>query len=79
MAFYRDKAGFHPARVEAEVTRNAMFPATRLMYWLGVDRIRALRARWRGDTRSFHDAMIGYGHIPAAWAGEEMARAGLLD
>ncbi len=77
-AFYRDEAGFAPSRVEAEVTRNAMLPATRLMYWLGVEHIRGLRARWRGDTRAFHDTLIGYGHVPVAWAGEEMARAGLL-
>ncbi len=78
-AFYRDEAGFAPARVEAEVTRNAMLPATRLMYWLGVEHIKGLRARWRGgDVRAFHDTLISYGHVPVAWAGEEMARAGLL-
>jgi hypothetical protein len=78
MAFYRDEAGFAPARVEAEVTRNTMLPGTRLMYWLGIEQIRRLRARWRGDTRAFHDTLIGFGHIPVAWAGEEMARAGML-
>ena len=77
-AFYRDEAGFAPSRVEAEVTRNAMLPASRLMYWLGVEHIRGLRARWKGDTRAFHDTLIGYGHVPVAWAGEEMAKAGLL-
>ena len=78
-AFYRDEAGFAPSRVEAEVTRNAMLPATRLMYWLGVEHIRSLRARWTGgDVRTFHDTLIGYGHVPVAWAGEEMARAGLV-
>jgi hypothetical protein len=79
IAFYREKAGFAAARVESEVTRNSMLPATRLMYWLGIDQIRALRTRWRGETRDFHDRLIGYGHVPVAWAGEEMARAGLLD
>ncbi len=78
MAFYADQAGFAPGRVEGEVTRNLMLPATRLMYWLGVEQIRDLRARWRGDTRSFHDTLLGYGHVPVAWAGEEMARSGLL-
>lgn len=76
-AFYRDQAGFAAARVDAEVTRNSMLPATRLMYWLGIDRIRALRGRWRGATRDFHDTLIGFGHVPVAWAGEEMDRAGL--
>ncbi|UAK23777.1 DUF885 family protein [Sphingomonas nostoxanthinifaciens] len=77
-AFYRDKAGFAPERVDNEVTRNAMLPGTRLMYALGVDHIRALRTRWRGSARDFHDRLIGYGHVPVAWAGDEMSRAGLI-
>ncbi|UAJ09355.1 DUF885 family protein [Glacieibacterium megasporae] len=76
-AFYRD-AGFAPERIDAEITRNVMLPATRLMYALGVDAIRDLRRRWRGETRDFHDTLIGYGHVPVVWAGDEMARAGLL-
>ncbi|SFR88222.1 DUF885 family protein [Sphingomonas jatrophae] len=77
-AFYRDEAGFAPARVEAEVTRNVMLPGTRLMYWLGTEAILDLRRRWTGDTRAFHDTLIGYGHVPIAWAGDEMALAGKL-
>jgi len=77
-AFYRDEGDFAPARIAGEVTRNAMLPGTRLMYALGVDMIRDLRARWTGDTRAFHDTLIGHGHVPVAWAGEEMARAGQL-
>lgn len=77
-AFYRDEAGFAPARVMGEIVRNAMLPGTRLMYWLGVRRIRDMRARWRGGTRDFHDTLIGHGHVPVAWADEEMTRAGLL-
>lgn len=77
-AFYRDEAGFAAERVDAEITRNMMLPATRLMYATGVDAIRQLRPRWRGTTRGFHDTLIGYGHVPVAWAGQEMARAGLL-
>ena len=76
-AFYRD-AGFAPERIDAEITRNVMLPATRLMYALGVDAIRDLRRRWRGSVHEFHDTLIGYGHVPVAWAGDEMARAGLL-
>ncbi|WP_404373078.1 DUF885 family protein [Sphingomonas sp. MMS24-J45] len=78
IAFYRDRAHFAPARVAGEVTRNTMLPGTRLMYWLGTEQILDLRRRWSGDTRGFHDTLIGYGHVPVAWAGEEMARAGLL-
>ncbi|MBI1775932.1 MAG: DUF885 family protein [Proteobacteria bacterium] len=74
--FYREKAGFAPARIEAEVTRNSMFPASRLMYWFGVRAIRSLRKAWSGGTRAFHDALIGFGHVPVAFARDEMARAG---
>ena len=77
-AFYA-AAGFAPARIAAEVTRNIMLPGTRLMYWLGIEAIRGLRRRWRGSTISFHDTLIGHGHVPIAWVADEMARAGQLD
>jgi len=77
MDFYR-AAGFAPARVEAEVVRNSMMPGSRLMYWLGVEGIKALRKRWKGDTLSFHDALLSYGHVPLAWIVEEMKHAGQL-
>ena len=76
--FYRDEAGFAPARVDSEIARNGMLPATRLMYAIGTDAILGLRKQWHGSTREFHDTLIGYGHVPVAWAGDEMARAGLL-
>ncbi|MDQ0322811.1 hypothetical protein QO002_005017 [Pararhizobium capsulatum DSM 1112] len=79
MAFYRDKAGFAPARVEGEVVRNSMLPGSRLMYWIGVEGIKTLRSRWKGDTLSFHDALLSYGHVPLAWIAEEMQRAGQLN
>lgn len=78
MAFYRDKAGFAPSRVEGEVVRNSMLPGSRLMYWIGVEGIKALRQRWKGDTLSFHDALLSYGHVPLAWIEQEMQRAGQL-
>ena len=77
MDFYRE-AGFAPARVEGEVVRNSMLPGSRLMYWLGVEGIKALRGRWKGDTRDFHDSLLSYGHVPLAWIAEEMERAGQL-
>ena len=77
--FYREDAGFAPARVDGEITRNSIFPASRLMYWTGVDRIKSLRSRWRGDTRSFHDELIGHGHVPVAWVESEMQLAGKLN
>jgi len=73
--FYRDEAGFPPARVEAEVVRNSMFPGSRLMYRAGVEAIKALRRGWSGGTpRAFHDRLIGFGHVPVAAAAAEMAR-----
>jgi len=77
-AFYRDEAQFAPARIDAEIVRNVMLPGTRLMYWLGVQAIHGLRRRWRGEVLAFHDTLIGHGHVPVAWAGDEMARAGQL-
>jgi len=75
--FYRE-AGFAPERIEGELVRNTIFPGSRLMYWLGVEAIRDLRLRWRGDPRSFHDTLLSFGHAPIAWIGEEMERAGML-
>ncbi len=76
--FYCDEAGFPPQRACAEVVRNTMFPGSRLMYWAGVEAIRALRRRWRGDTRSFHDTLLQFGHVPMAAIEESMAGDGLL-
>lgn len=77
-AFYRDEAGFAPARVDGEVNRNSMFPGSRLMYAVGVDGIKALRRRWTGGTRAFHDTLLSHGHVPLAWVADEMHRAGQL-
>lgn len=62
--FYREEAGFAPERVDAEIVRNAMFPGSRAMYWLGTSEIAAARARWPGATREFHDSLIAAGHVP---------------
>jgi hypothetical protein len=77
--FYREEAGFPAMRVEGEIVRNSMFPGSRLMYRLGVEAITDLRRRWTGDLRSFHDTLIGFGHVPIAWIAEELARAGHID
>jgi len=73
--FYRDEAGFPPARVVAEVNRNSMFPGSRLMYWAGVEAIKTLRRASPLDARRFHDRLLGMGHVPIAAAATEMARA----
>jgi hypothetical protein len=72
-AFYRDEAGFPAARVGSETTRNAIFPATRLMYFLGSEQIKALRREIKAPTtRDFHDALLACGHVPIAWAADEL-------
>jgi len=73
--FYRDEAGFPPARVAAEVNRNSMFPGSRLMYWAGVEAIKTLRRASSLAARRFHDTLLGMGHVPIAAAATEMARA----
>ena len=78
MAFYRE-AGFAPSRVEGEVVRNSMLPGSRLMYWYGVEGIKALRRRWSGELIEFHDTLLSFGHVPLAWIGQEMDRAGQLN
>ena len=55
----------------AESTKNSMFPATALMYWLGTQTIRDLRAELRSTTseaefslKAFHDELLSRGAIP---------------
>lgn len=73
--FYREKAGFAAHRALPETVRNSMFPGSRLMYWSGVEAIKALRRASPLSTRDFHDSLLGFGHVPVAAAGEEMTRA----
>ncbi len=74
-AFYRDEAGFPAARVWGETTRNSLMPGTRLMYFLGTEQIKALRAEIGGAPKPLFDALLGHGHVPIAWAAEEIRRA----
>jgi hypothetical protein len=69
--FYRE-AGFAPQRVAAEVVRNSMYPGSRLMYRTGVEAIKALRRASPLPARRFHDALLGFGHVPIAAAAAEM-------
>lgn len=71
-AFYRDRVHVAPSRIWSETTRNSMFPATRLMYWLGTEAIKGLRAELALPAQDFHDALLSYGHVPVTWAAEEL-------
>ncbi len=70
--FYQDEAGFPAARVWSETTRNALFPTSRAMYYLGTDAVWRARSAWTGSTRSFHDGLIGAGHVPITLAIQEL-------
>jgi hypothetical protein len=67
---YRDRVGMSPEAARAEVCKNAMFPATAIMYWLGTDglhKLRRERERIEGASfslRGFHDRLLAFGSIP---------------
>ena len=71
-AFYRDEVGFAPGRVWAETTRNSIYPATRLMYWLGTHIIKDARAELGGPPQAFHDQLLSYGNVPITLIAGEM-------
>jgi hypothetical protein len=70
VALYRDRIGMSPEAARAEVCKNAMFPATAVMYWLGTDTLHQLRReRERAEgaafsLRGFHDRLLSFGSIP---------------
>jgi hypothetical protein len=66
-AFYRDEVGIPEARGWAETTRNSIYPATRLMYWLGTREIRLARAASVLEPRVFHDRLLRWGSLPVRW------------
>ncbi|HLW49150.1 MAG TPA: DUF885 family protein [bacterium] len=69
---YETRGGMDARAARAEAGKNAMFPATAMMYMLGVDAIHALRRRdaaRRGagfDLRAFHDRLLACGSVPVA-------------
>lgn len=70
--FYRDEVGMGGGRVWAETTRNSIYPATRLMYWLGTRAIRDLRQALGWGKRAFHDRLLSFGSVPVGWAADEL-------
>jgi uncharacterized protein (DUF885 family) len=69
-AVYRDRIGMPAEAARAEACKNAMFPGTALMYWLGTDglhRLRKARERVEGSAftlQRFHDRVLSFGSIP---------------
>jgi hypothetical protein len=62
--FYQHEVGMAAARVWSESTRNSIYPASRLMYWLGTRAIKQLRQKNNLATRNFHDALLQFGSVP---------------
>ena len=76
--YYEAQTGMSPEVAAAETTKNSMFPATALMYWLGTQGILDLRASVRETAgasfslRAFHDELLGRGSIPVLLAARLM-------
>lgn len=72
--FYTAEVGMPRAAATAEATKNSMFPATAVMYWLGTQGILQLRDAVRAregaafSYRTFHDALLSRGSIPVPLA-----------
>ena len=70
--FYRNEVEVPASRNWAETTRNSIYPATRLMYWLGTRAIKSLRQELAWKPRAFHDALLSFGSVPVAWVTDEL-------
>jgi hypothetical protein len=70
VAYYMKEAGMSTEMATAETTKNSMFPATALMYWVGSQGIIDLRSHVRDlqgpafSLRAFHDDLLSRGAIP---------------
>ena len=74
-SFYRARANMSAAAARSEVTKNSMFPAAALIYFVGSTAIHDLgRAhRHRLGLRDFHDRLLSHGSIPVAVIARAMA------
>jgi uncharacterized protein (DUF885 family) len=69
-AFYRDRVGMAPEAAQAEAVKNSMFPGAAVIYLLGTDAIRDLRAALAAREgsalrlRTFHDRFLAHGSLP---------------
>lgn len=79
--YYQRRVAMAPAVALAETTKNSMFPATALMYWLGTQGIIDLRAhhrKTRGDgfsLKHFHDDLLSRGAIPVLLVAQLMEQS----
>ena len=73
--FYREHTNMSEAAARSEVTKNSMFPAAALIYFVGSTAIRDLRREHEGrlGLRGFHDRFLAHGSLPVAAIGRAMA------
>jgi uncharacterized protein (DUF885 family) len=75
---YEERVGMSPPAARGEAVKNSMFPGAALIYLVGSDLIRRLRARaavLHGrafDLKAFHDRLLGQGSLPIALITPEM-------
>ena len=68
--YYVQQTGMSLDMANAETTKNSMFPATALMYWLGTQGLIDLREQMQTrlgvqfNLRAFHGELLGRGSIP---------------
>ena len=80
--FWVDEVGMSEAVGRNEATKVSMFPGTGLMYWLGLQGIRDLRAAraMRGGAgfslRDFHDELLSHGSMPIPMVARHMLGEG---
>ena len=78
VAFYMDEVGMAPEAARGEAVKNAMFPATASMYWIGLEGLHALRSSQEKvlgadfSRHDFHQQVLGYGSIPVPMITELM-------
>ncbi|MGI8475691.1 MAG: DUF885 family protein [Thermomicrobiales bacterium] len=81
-AFYVGETAMAEGAAKGEAVKNSMFPGGAMMYLIGIDGIRDLRARIQvreGDAFSlkrFHDRFLSYGAIPVSLIGTSMLAEG---
>jgi uncharacterized protein (DUF885 family) len=73
--FYVDHASMSVDAARGEAIKNSMFPGAAVMYWLGTQGIRDLRARSDRPLREFHDELLSFGSIPVSLIGRAMGLA----
>jgi uncharacterized protein (DUF885 family) len=75
---YTRTAGMAPGPAMSEAVKNSMFPGAAVMYLMGNDAIRELRAtmmKRQGpdfSLRRFHDDFLTYGSVPVPLVAEDM-------